>query len=53
MISRAEGKWIMCWDVFLHEQESELSSKLERAEEMIKSFCLAGIQLTMNQFNNK
>ena len=37
---------------FPPEQESELSSKLERAEEMIKSFCLAGIQLTMNQFNN-
>ena len=26
---------------------------LDRATEIIKSFCLAGIQITMNQFNNK
>ena len=26
---------------------------LGRATEIIKSFCLAGIQITMNQFNNK
>lgn len=30
-----------------------MPEKLERASEIIKSFCLAGVQITMNQFNNK
>ena len=34
-------------------QEEELPQKIETAIEIIKSFCLAGIQITMNQFNNK
>lgn len=38
---------------FPEEQEKELPTRLERAGEIIKSFCLAGIQLTMTQFNNK
>jgi PTH1 family peptidyl-tRNA hydrolase len=32
---------------------SEMPEKMKRAIEIIKSFCLAGIQTTMNQFNNK
>ena len=35
------------------EEEKILPEKFERAGEIIKSFCLAGIQLTMTQFNNK
>ena len=38
---------------FPPEQEAELPEKLERAGEIIKSFCLAGVQQTMNQYNNK
>ncbi|MDO5572163.1 MAG: aminoacyl-tRNA hydrolase [Bacteroidales bacterium] len=38
---------------FSKEQEEIMPDKLERAAEIIKSFCLAGIQITMNQFNNK
>ncbi len=38
---------------FPPEEEELLPEKLERAGEIIKSFCLAGVQLTMNQFNNK
>lgn len=38
---------------FPEEQQKELPGRLERAGEIIKSFCLAGIQLTMTQFNNK
>lgn len=44
-------------DYVLGEWSEEESKKLEEripiAIEMIKSFCLAGIQNTMNQFNNK
>ena len=38
---------------FPPEQEAQLPEKLERAGEIIKSFCLAGVQQTMNQYNNK
>lgn len=38
---------------FSLEQEKELPQKLERAEEIIKSVGLAGMQITMNQYNNK
>lgn len=32
---------------------AEMPEKMKRAVEIIKSFCLAGVQTTMNQFNNK
>lgn len=38
---------------FPPEEECELPQKMEKAAEIIKSFCLAGVQLTMNQYNNK
>ncbi len=38
---------------FDDEEEKELPSKLETCGEIIKTFCLAGIQNAMNQFNNK
>ena len=38
---------------FPPEEEKILPEKFERAGEIIKSFCLDGIQLTMTQFNNK
>jgi len=38
------------WD---KEELLSLQPRVEKAIEMIKSFCLAGFQLTMNQFNNK
>jgi PTH1 family peptidyl-tRNA hydrolase len=38
---------------FSGEEKKLLPEKIERACEIIKSFGLAGIQITMNQFNNK
>lgn len=38
---------------FPDEQRKELPARLEKAGEIIKSFCLAGIQNTMNLYNNK
>ena len=38
---------------FTSEQQEQLPARLEIAGDMITSFCLAGIQTTMNQFNNK
>ena len=38
---------------FPQEELDQMPTILDRATEIIKSFCLAGIQLTMNQFNNK
>ncbi|MBQ7191368.1 MAG: aminoacyl-tRNA hydrolase [Paludibacteraceae bacterium] len=35
------------------EEEKELSGKLEPIKEIIPSFCLQGIERTMNMFNNK
>jgi len=35
------------------EELEVMPQRLERAIEIVKSFCLAGIQITMNQFNNK
>ena len=35
------------------EQEKALPERLEMCGEIIKSFCLAGVQNTMNQYNNK
>ncbi|MDL2282140.1 aminoacyl-tRNA hydrolase [Parabacteroides sp. OttesenSCG-928-G06] len=39
--------------MFDPEELEVMPQRLERAIEIIKSFCLAGIQITMNQFNNK
>lgn len=38
------------WD---EEEKKQLPERCEKAAEIIKSFCLAGLQNTMNQFNNK
>ncbi|MEA4976542.1 MAG: aminoacyl-tRNA hydrolase [Paludibacter sp.] len=38
------------WDA---EEQKLLPERVEKAIEMIKSFCLAGMQLTMTQYNNK
>ncbi len=38
------------WD---DEEQKLLPERVEKAIEMIKSFCLAGMQLTMTQYNNK
>lgn len=38
------------WD---EDEQKLLPERLDKAIEMIKSFCLAGMQLTMTQYNNK
>ena len=38
---------------FPSEQVEQMPEILKRASEIIKSFCLAGVQITMNQYNNK
>ena len=38
---------------FSAEEEDMLKPRVELAGEMIRSFCLAGVQNTMNQYNNK
>ena len=38
---------------FSEEELNTLSERIETAGEIIKSFCLAGINITMNQFNHK
>ena len=38
---------------FSDEEENVLPERFEMCEDIIKSFCLAGLQNTMNQFNNK
>lgn len=38
---------------FSEEQLRQMPELLERTTEIIKSFCLAGVQITMNQFNHK
>ena len=40
------GKWT-------GEENEALPPRVEKAVEIIKSFCLAGLQNTMNQYNNK
>ena len=35
------------------EEMATMPDKMKRSVEIIKSFCLAGVQITMNQFNNK
>jgi PTH1 family peptidyl-tRNA hydrolase len=38
---------------FSGEEEKQLPEKIEKAIEIVRSFCLAGVGITMNQFNNK
>ena len=38
---------------FSAEQEAEKGKRIGVACEIIKSFCLAGLNITMNQYNNK
>lgn len=38
---------------FSQEQEAEKGKRIGVACEIIKSFCLAGLNITMNQYNNK
>ena len=38
---------------FNDEELKNMEPRIETAEEIIKSFCLAGIDITMNQFNKK
>lgn len=38
---------------FFEDEQKLLQERLEKASEVVKSFCLAGMQITMNQFNNK
>lgn len=38
---------------FTTEEQTTLPARIDLAIDMLKSFCLAGINITMNQFNNK
>jgi PTH1 family peptidyl-tRNA hydrolase len=38
---------------FTSEEQRLLPEKIEKAVEIVRSFCLAGVEITMNQFNNK
>jgi len=38
---------------FLEEEQKILPQRIELAGEIVKSFCLSGVQQTMNQYNNK
>lgn len=38
---------------FSSEEEKQLPERIDKAIEIIKSFCLAGVDTTMNQFNKK
>ena len=38
---------------FDEEERKSLPERISTAEEIIKSYCLAGLNITMNQFNNK
>ncbi len=38
---------------FTEEEQEMMEERLQTAGEMVKSFCLAGIDITMNQFNKK
>ncbi len=38
---------------FSEEEKEKLPERIEKAGEIIKSFCLAGVQITMNEYNNK
>ncbi|HBG56814.1 aminoacyl-tRNA hydrolase [Proteiniphilum sp. UBA1028] len=38
---------------FSDEEKRQLPERIETATEIIRSFCLSGINITMNQYNNK
>jgi PTH1 family peptidyl-tRNA hydrolase len=38
---------------FSEEEQLQLPERIKAASEIISSFCLAGINITMNQYNNK
>lgn len=38
---------------FSQEEQAQLPERIDLAIDMIRSFCLAGIQVTMNQYNNR
>lgn len=38
---------------FSDEEKQQLPQRIETAVDIIRSFCLAGVQTTMNQYNNK
>lgn len=40
-------------DHFSEEEQRLLPGRIDMAVDMIRSFCLAGVQITMNQYNNK
>lgn len=40
-------------DEFSDEEKQLLPSRIESAVEVIRSFCLAGVNITMNRYNNK
>lgn len=40
-------------DEFSDEEKKMLDTRIEMATDIIRSFCLAGINITMNQYNNK
>jgi len=40
-------------DRFSEEEQRLLPERIDMAVDMIRSFCLAGIHITMNQYNNR
>ncbi len=40
-------------DEFSDEEKLQLPERIDTACDIIRSFCLAGIDITMNQYNNK
>ncbi|WP_436414556.1 aminoacyl-tRNA hydrolase [Petrimonas sp.] len=40
-------------DEFSDEEKQKLPERIETAVDIIRSFCLAGVDITMNQYNNK
>lgn len=44
-------EWVL--GTFEPEQESQLEERLELAADIIRAFCLSGIQFAMNQYNRK
>lgn len=38
---------------FSEEEQKQLPERIDMAVDMIRSFCLAGINITMNQYNNR
>ena len=40
-------------DEFSGEEKQSLPERLEKAAEIVRSFCLAGVEITMNQYNNR